>query len=134
MINKMIDKKKQLEIILATNPAEDDLHTWIRSVEDILTFEELFPDGLYDITPDFTVSDIQEALNTGKITVYSSKPIENGNFVTPSKLEAASYSGDETIYTADVEVADVAWIDESQGQIATDKKVDYRRISCKGLI
>ena len=40
-------KEKQLNIILATNPAEDDLHTWIRTIEDILTFEELFSDGLF---------------------------------------------------------------------------------------
>ncbi len=128
------DKKAQLNIILATNPAEDDLHTWVRTVDDILTFDELFRDGLYDVTPDFTVQDIQNVLNTGKVTVYSSKPIKNGNFVTPSKMEAASYSGDETIYTAEVDVSDVAWIDESQGQLATDKNVDYTRISCKGLI
>ena len=128
------DRQAQLNIILSTNPAEDDLHTWIRTTEDILTFEELFPDGLYDVTPDFTVSDIQTVLNTGKITVYSSKPIENGNFVTPSKLEAASYSGDETVYMAHIDVSDVAWIDESQGQLATDKMVEYERISCKGLI
>ncbi len=130
-----MDKQKQLDIILSTNPAEDELHTWIRTTEDILTFEELFPDGLlYDATPDFTVSDIQQALTTGKITVYSSKPIENGNFVTPSKLEAASYSGDETVYMAHIDVSDVAWIDETQGQLATDKMVEYERISCKGLI
>ncbi len=52
-----MDKQKQLDIILSTNPACDDLHTWIRTIEDILTFDELFPDGLYDITPDFTVTD-----------------------------------------------------------------------------
>lgn len=129
-----MNKGEQLQIILSTNPAEDEIHTWIRSVDDILTFDEIWADGIYDVTPDFTEKDIEKVLKSRKITVYSSKPIENGIFVTPSKLEGASYSGDETIYTADVDVTDVAWIDESQGQLATDKVVKYKRISCKGLI
>ena len=54
----------------------------------------------YDPTPDFTREDIAKAIQSGKVAVYSSKPIVNGDFVTPSKLEAASYSGDETIYAA----------------------------------
>ncbi len=127
-------KEEQLSIILKTNPAEDEIHTWIRSVEDILTFEELFENGIYDVCPDFTQADVEEALRTGKITVYSSKPIENGNFVSPSEMEAASYSGDETVYMAEIDVSDVAWIDETQGQIATDHEIDYDLISCKGLI
>lgn len=129
-----MNKDEQLQIILSTNPAEDEIHTWIRSVDDILTFDEIWADGIYDVTPDFTEKDIEQVLKSGKVTVYSSKPIENGTFVTPSKLEGASYSGDETIYTADVDVTDVAWIDESQGQLATNKVVKYKRISCKGLI
>lgn len=129
-----MNKDEQLQIILSTNPAEDEIHTWIRSVDDILTFDEIWADGIYDVTPDFTKKDIERVLKSRKITVYSSKPIENGIFVTPSKLEGASYSGDETIYTADVDVTDVAWIDESQGQLATDKVVKDKRISCKGLI
>ena len=56
------------------------------------------------------------------------------NFVSPSKMEAASYSGDETVYMADVDISDVAWIDETQGQLATDKSINYKKISCKGLI
>ncbi len=130
----MTDKEKQLQIILACNPAEDDLHTWIRSTDDILSFEEAFGDVDYDPTPDFTRRDIAEVLRSGKITVYSSKPIVNGNFVTPSKMEAASYSGDETIYMTDVDVSAVAWIDDTQGQLATDAVIEYERISCKGLI
>ena len=130
----MTDKEKQLQIILSCNPAEDDLHTWIRSTDDILTFDEAFGEVDYDPTPDFTRKNISEAMRTGKITVYSSKPIVNGNFVSPSKLEAASYSGDETIYTAKIEVSAVAWIDDTQGQLATDAVIEYERISCKGLI
>lgn len=131
----MTDKERQLKIILETNPAEDELHTWIRSLDDILTFDEIFKDGVAgNPTPDFTEQDIINVLRTGRVTIYSSKPIENGNFVSPSKMEAASYSGDETVYMADVDISDVAWIDETQGQLATDKSIDYKKISCKGLI
>ena len=84
--------------------------------------------------PDFTESDIRRVLQTGKLTVYSSKPIINGIFVSPSKMEAAAYSGDETVYMADVDVSDVAWIDDTQGQLATDREIEYKKISCKGLI
>ena len=127
-------KQKQLEIILSTNPAEDEIHTWIRSVDDIQTFEEMFRCVVYNPCPDFTAADIEKALESGKIVVYSSKPIENGNFVSPSEMEAASYSGDETVYRAEVDVSDIAWIDETQGQVATDKTIEYERISCKGMI
>ncbi len=131
----MTDKERQLKIILATNPADDDLHTWVRTVDDILTFDEIYKDGIAgNPTPDFTEQDIIEVLRTGRVTVYSSKPIENGNFVSPSKMEAAGYSGDETIYQAEVEISDVAWIDETQGQLATENEIKYTKISCKGLI
>lgn len=33
-------KEKQLQIILENNPVEDDVHTWVRNVDDIKTFEE----------------------------------------------------------------------------------------------
>ena len=131
----MTDKERQLKIILETNPADDDFHTWIRTVDDILTFDEIYKDGIAgNPTPDFTEQDIIEVLRTGRVTVYSSKPIENGNFVSPSKMEAASYSGDETVYTAEVDISDVAWIDETQGQLASANNIDYKKISCKGLI
>lgn len=37
-------KQKQLEIIQNTNPAEDIYHTWVRSIDDIKTFEEALND------------------------------------------------------------------------------------------
>lgn len=135
---KPLTKSQQLDIILKANPAEDDEHTWIREESDILTYPEAikdtFGDEIDDITPDFTADDIKKALKTGKITVYSSKPIVNGNFVTPSAMEAASYSGNQQIYKATLNLADVAWIDEGQGQLATKNNIEYTKMSSKGLI
>lgn len=124
-------KKKQLEIILESNPADDEIHTWIRDIDDILTFAEAFQDGECD--PDFTDEDIAESLRTGRVRVYSSKPIENGNFVSPSLLEASAYSGNKTVYTAIVNLEDVAWIDDTQGQLACEHPVRYSRIQAKPM-
>lgn len=124
-------KEEQLEIILSSNPAEDDLHVWIRSVDDILTFEEAFAEGSCE--PDFTDEDIDSALRTGRLIVYSSKPIKNGIFVTPSAMEASAYSGNRKIYRARVNVDDVAWIDDSQGQLATNNHVTYIQVDAKRM-
>ena len=130
--SNFLSKSEQLDLILKSNPAEDDIHTWIREESDILTFQEAFEGG--EVDPDFTDADIQRALETGKITVYSSKPIVNGNFISPSAMEAAAYSGDQTIYKAEVNIKDVAWIDDTQGQLATKNKIKFNKISSKGLI
>ena len=120
-------KQQQLEIINATNPAWSDSYTWIRKVEDIHSLEEtieLSDWKEYDeYDPDLTRGDIENAIQTGKITVYSSHPIQNGAFVTPSLMEAETYAGDGKIYKKTVNIADVAWIDPTQGQYA---KVDSK--------
>lgn len=109
-------KQKQLEIIKNNNPAEDNYHTWIRSVDDIKTFEETLNDSDYkeyfetgeDFDETYTAEMAKEALETGKITVYSSYPIEQGIFVSPSQMEAESYSGNGKVYSKQVNVNDVA--------------------------
>ena len=53
-----------------------------------------------------------------KIVVYSSHPIKNGTFVTPSKMEATSYASSDKVYSKVVSLYDVAWIDPTQGQYA----------------
>ena len=136
--NGYLSKTQQLQVVLNTNPAEDDLHTWIREESDIMTFEEALADyGIEsgdDYSPDFTASDIDRALQTGKIIVYSSKPIVNGDWVTPSAMEAASYAGDAGIYRAELNVKDVAWVDPGQGQLATKNRIIFKKISSRGLI
>ena len=119
-------KDKQLAIILKTNPVNNDVNTWIRSSNDIVTYREAIDNylGIDDITPDYKANDVRRALESGEITVYSSYEIKNGVFVTPSRMEAQSYAGTGKIYSKTVKLTDVAWIDEIQGQFA---KVNRKR-------
>ena len=115
-------KQKQLDIINKTNPAPNDQNTWVRGVEDILSPEEAFKDDEKFIgTPDFRIKDAKAALESGEIIVYSSYPIKDGVFVTPSKMEAALYAGNKTPYSKKVKLTNVAWIDSNQGQYAEVK-------------
>ncbi|MCI6191178.1 MAG: hypothetical protein MR691_14835 [Clostridium sp.] len=126
-------KEKQLNIILKNNPVNDDYHTWIRNINDIKTFEETLQDSDYkeyyeageDFDETYSANMAKEALETGKITVYSSYPIEQGIFVSPSRMEAESYSGNGKVYSKEVNLTDVAWIDPTQGQYAKINNTDY---------
>ena len=93
-------KQKQFEIINNTNPMLNSYQVGIRSVNDIKTFDEAIQVTLNEgytlddlAYPDMSEEMINEALRTGKITVYSSKQIKNGNFVTPSFIQAQEYAG-----------------------------------------
>lgn len=119
------DKQKQLDIINRTNPAHDDYHTWIRTTDDIKTLQEAVDevkaeDADYNLStyPDVTDNMINEALQTGKITIYSSKPIKEGAFVSPSKMQAKDYAGGDRIYSKQVPINDVAWINTDEGMFA----------------
>lgn len=122
-------KQAQFDIVQATNPAPDDYHTWIRSVDDILTFDEAIEQNIEDYgelgddTPDWTAEMMLEALRSGSVVVYSSYPIRDGTFVTPSKMEAAAYAGSSSkVYSKKVSLDEVAWIETLQGQYAKVKK------------
>jgi hypothetical protein len=114
-------KQKQLEVVLKTNPAPDDYHTWIRNINDILTFEEALNLSDYieyagkDFDASYPYSIAEEALATGKIIIYSSYPIKPGVFVSPSLMEALSYSGISKVYSKETLLTDIAWIDPTQG-------------------
>jgi HK97 family phage portal protein len=113
------EKQKQYEIIQKTNPMTDDVHTGIRSPSDIKSGKEAFTSNSDDyVYPDFTKADGEKALASGKITVYSSKPIEQGGFVSPSKMMAQDYAGGGKVYSQTVGIDDIAWIDTSEGQMA----------------
>lgn len=118
----MNDKDIQLFIIQNTNPMLDDIHTGIRILDDILTFDEAMnvPEEELVTAPDYEKKDMDRALETGMITVYSSYPIEDGNFVTPSKMEAEQYAGGfgSHVYSATVPLENIAWIDNYEGQYA----------------
>ena len=127
-------KQKQLETILTFNPMTDDYHTGIRTISDIHTFQELYDEEIlngstydefdlvvYDEPKSLYVPDIEEILKKGTITVYSSYPIKQGVFVTPSKVEGRSYSGGKPIHSRRVRRTDVAWIDFNEGQYAKVK-------------
>ena len=127
-----LSKQEQFDIIQTANPAPSNgiNYTWIRSVDDIQTFQEAVANDIdgyvtEGFTEDYTAEDIQNALKTGNIVVYSSYPIKNGVFVTPSKMEAVYGYGGGKGYAACVRLSDIAWIDVDQGQVATNRKIDY---------
>lgn len=113
-------KRQQYEIIKQTNPMLDDYHTGIRSPEDIKTFNEVINDEDSFVWGDFSKEDAQQALKQGKVTVYSSYPIEQGVFVSTSKIQAQEYAGGNgnKVYSKEVPLEDVAWINGDEGQYA----------------
>ena len=121
-----VNKEIQLEIVNKYNPMYDDYHTGVRSTDDIKTYLEAldyddYTEGEY--SPDYTEDMIEQAIKTGKITVYSSYPIKQGIFVTPSKMEAQCYAGQTgKVYCKEVKLEDVAWIDGMEGQYANVKE------------
>ena len=124
------NKQQQLDIINKSNPAPNETNTWIRNKEDIKTFKEAYDtakeeseDGgwkNYASYPDITNEMVDKALETGKITVYSSYPIENGVFVTPSYQQALDYAGNDesNVNSKEVNLDDVAWVNLDEGQYA----------------
>ncbi len=121
-------KQRQLQVIQDSNAAPDPYHTWVRDESDILTFEEALNDpdwADYDeFDPSYSTDMARQALSSGKITVYSSYPIEPGVFVTPSRMEAQDYAGGGQIYEQTIPLTDVAWIDPTQGQYAPTGNVN----------
>jgi hypothetical protein len=109
-------KKAQLEVILKTNKMNDDYHVGIRTVDDIKTFEEAMQDDESFYWGDFEREDAEKALKEGSITVYSSKPIAQGGFVSTSMNQAKDYAGGGKIYTKEIPLKEVAWINGDEGQ------------------
>ena len=126
-------KNEQFEIIQRTNPMHDDYHTGIRKPENIRSPKEAFEpeDDAGYLYPDFTKEDGKKALESGKITLYSSYPIEDGTFVTPSKMMASDYSGGGKVYSKEVSINDVAWINADEGQFASVKNNKRKQNSVK---
>nr|DAG31842.1 MAG TPA: crystallin beta/gamma motif-containing protein [Caudoviricetes sp.] len=119
-------KEMQLELLLRVNPMMDDYHTGIRTLEDIKTAREAFTDDSDTfgdnnddpMYPDWTYRKAMNALKRGTVTIYSSYPIKDGVFVSPSKMEAQEYTADGKVYSKKVPLSDVAWINGEQGEYA----------------
>jgi hypothetical protein len=112
-----IDKKQvQFLAVKAFNPMTDEYHVGIRSVDDIKTFEEAIKDSESFSWGDFSKEDAQKVLEKGEITVYSSKEISNGAFVSTSKNQAKDYAGGGKIYSKKIPLTEVAWINGDEGQ------------------
>lgn len=112
-------KTAQFEMLQKTNPMADDYHTGIRSADEILTFAEALssPDAgeEFYVYPDWTIDKAKSALESGKVTVYSSHPIKNGVFVSPSKMMAQDYAGNGKVYSKTISIDDVGWINGDEG-------------------
>ena len=132
--SEVVNKKtKQFEIIQNTNKMTDDYHVGIRDVSDIKTFEEAIKDGESFVYGDFSRADAEKALRSGEVTVYSSKPIEQGGFVSTSRNMAEDYAGGGKIYSQKVKLNDVAWLNGDEGQYAkasfsTGKKLEQSEL------
>ena len=116
--------KFRAKIVKDNNPVGDDYHAWIRNENDIKTFKQAYDDdGGGDLAPDFTEAMAKKAIDSGEITVYSSRPIKAGSFVTPSKMEAKSYAGSGKIYEEKLNLNDISWLDALQGQVTRNKDI-----------
>nr|DAS84512.1 MAG TPA: hypothetical protein [Caudoviricetes sp.] len=129
-------KEMQFRIIEETNPMHDDIHTGIRSVDDILTAKEAFETKVDEdesyLYPDFTETDGKAALKNGEVTIYSSYPIAPGVFVTPSKIQAQDYAGSGKVYSKKVSVKDIAWIHSDEGQYAPIETESFNQSAWHG--
>lgn len=109
-------KEAQYKLLQETNPMTDDYHTGIRSANEINTLGELVgkydPDSMFTY-PDFTIDDARKAVENGVLPVYSSKPIESGTFITPSKMMATDYAGGDPngVYSQEIPIDDFAAIE-----------------------
>ena len=125
--------QQQFEIINKYNPAPNSYQTWIRGAAEIKSFEDTLKDSDFEgwktegFDESYSARNAEFALKSGKITVYSSHPIKQGVFVTPSPMEAKSYSADGKIYSKEVFLDEVAWIDPTQGQYANVE--EYKLLS-----
>ena len=113
-------KVEQFKIIQEFNPMNDDYHVGIRKPSDIKTWQEAMQNKESFAWGDFSKDDAEKALKTGKIIIYSSYPIKQGTFVSTSYAQSEQYAGGKgkKVYSKEVPLEDVAWIDGDEGQFA----------------
>lgn len=153
-------KEEQLQTILKTNPMRDDYHYGTRTIDDVHTLQEVV-DHIDEVNagkgwsrngyPDIDDSVYDDALESGWIDVYSSKPIVNGNFVAVSPMMAQEYGSMNRPpnYHKRLRIGEVSWLDPEQGQVAMfpdqleqqikSKEKEWKRLgremkrSCSGM-
>lgn len=108
-------KAKQFKVIQKIKPMNDDRHTGVRKDIDIKTFYEAMQDKESFSYPDYTYEDAEQDLLDFMVKVYSSKEIEKGTFVSPSKRMVEDYAGSGTAYDKMVYLDEVAWINADKG-------------------
>ncbi|MBR5940177.1 MAG: toprim domain-containing protein [Neisseriaceae bacterium] len=114
-------KAAQAAFILRENPAPDEHKVWIRSIDDIVSIDELQnvdedSDDYPNPTPDFSRDDFLHAVEKGTITVYHggiNDTLQNGEFVTPSKMYAQDYGS--KVVSQEVSITDLAFIKGTNG-------------------
>lgn len=114
-------KAAQAAFILRENPAPNEYKVWIKSQDDIVSIEELQnadkdSDDYPNPAPDFSRDDFLRALEKGTITVYHggiSDTLQNGEFVTPSKMYAQDYGSN--VVRKEVPFTDLAFIKGTNG-------------------
>ena len=112
-------QQEQFEIIQKNNPMTDDYHVGIRSADEIKDFADAMEDEESFFWGDFSKEDAVKALQKGRVTVYSSKPIRQGTFVSTSRNQAQDYAGNGKVYSKNITLEEVAWINGDEGQVAS---------------
>lgn len=108
-------KAAQFELLQKTNPMLDNYHTGIRSAKEINRLQDLVDkfdaDNMFT-NPDFTIDNARAAVAKGTLPVFSSKPIEPGVFVSPSKMMATDYAGGDAskVFSKEIPLDDFAAI------------------------
>ena len=118
-------KEKQFAILQKANPMTDDYHVGIRKAEDIKTWAEAMEDEESFVWGDFSREDAQRALEKGSIKVYSSRPIEQGSFISTSYNQARDYAGGGKVYEKTIKLEDAAWINGDEGQFVGNSGERY---------
>lgn len=125
----LMNKATQVDLLENADMAGDllindeDIANWKRGVEvnSILTYDEAENSPKTKKTADdFGTADIAKALQDGVVTVYSSMPIKDGAFVSPSKSLVNSYIQEKggKLHKAIVYTDNVAWSDTLEGRYA----------------
>ena len=116
VVVRPLSKKARLRAIIKNNPMNDDYHLGIRSLDDVKDLEEVIDDFG---NPDITRRMLENAIENNRIRVFSSKPIEVGTFVTPSRTMAEDYAGGngKTVYEMELLPNDIGWLNGDEGQV-----------------